>query len=99
MAKQVFTGRQKAIVDRYYAGTDARVSAGLQELVSDLAVSEPGKAERLWKKAGEVLAKCGVAPADAARSVGKKDVKAFAEVVGMLVARPGALGTKPRPGA
>jgi hypothetical protein len=99
MAKQVFTGRQKAIVDRYYASTDARVSAALQELVSDLALSEPGKAEKLWKKAGDMLVKCGVGGADLARSVDKKDVKAFAEVVGMLVSRPGELGKKPRPGA
>lgn len=97
MAKQILTGHQKSIVNRYYANTDARVSAALQELVSDLALAEPGKSGKLWKKAQETLAKCGVAAADMDRSVGKQDVKAFAQVVAGLLSRPGELGHKPRP--
>ena len=94
MAKQILTGKQKAIVNRYYANTDARVATALQELVSDLALAEPKQAPKLWKKAEESLAKCGVAPADVARSIGRQDVKAFAEVVASLIARPGELGRK-----
>jgi hypothetical protein len=97
MAKQVLTGAQKSIVNRYYANTDARVAGALQELVSDIALSEPGKAEKLWKKAGDLLVKCGVGGADLARSVDKKDVKALAEIVGMLISKPGELGHKPKP--
>lgn len=99
MAKQFLTQHQKSIVNRYYANTDARVSAALQELVSDLALAEPGKAAKLWTKAGDLLVKCNVSAADLARSVDKKDIKAFAEVVGALIARPGELGHKPKPKA
>lgn len=97
MAKQILTGHQKSIVNRYYANTDARVSTALQELVSDLALAEPSKAGKLWIKAGDLLVKCSVSAADLARSVDKKDIKAFAEVVGALLARPGELGHKPKP--
>jgi hypothetical protein len=99
MAKQILTGQQKSIVNRYYANTDARVSTALQELVSDLALAEPAKAGKLWIKAGDLLVKCGVGPADLARSVDKRDVRALAEVVGGLLARPGQLGHNPRPKA
>lgn len=95
MAKgQYLSSYQKSIVNRYYQHADARVSGTLQELVSDLALAEPAKAEKLWKKAGETLAKLGVDPVKVQRSVGSKDVKAFATLVGELLAKPGDLGKK-----
>ena len=88
MAKgQYLTSHQKSIVRRFYAHADTRTVTALQELVSDLALAEPGKADKLWKKAGDLLAKCKVEAAVVERSVGKRDVKAFAEVVGGIVAK------------
>lgn len=95
MAKgQFLSSHQKSIVNRYYQHADARVSASLQELVSDLALAEPAKAEKLWKKATETLAKLGVEPAKVQRTAGARDIKAFATLVGELIARPGELGKK-----
>ena len=95
MAKgQYLSSYQKSIVNRYYQHADARVSNALQELVSDLALAEPAKSDKLWRKAGEALAKLGVEPAKIQRSVGAKDVKAFATLVGELLAQPGDLGKK-----
>lgn len=88
MAKgQYLTSHQKSIVRRFYEHADTRTMTALQELVSDLAVAEAGKAEKMWKKAGELLAKCKVEAAVVERSVGKRDVKAFAEVVGSMLGR------------
>ena len=92
---QYLTPRQKGIVNRYYANADARVAGALQELVSDLALSESDAARaKLWQKADDHLTRCGVARAEIDRSVGKRDVKALAELVAKVLATPGELGAK-----
>ncbi len=93
MAKgQYLTSTQKSIVSRYYSNADARVSAALQELVSDLALADAKAAGRLWKKAAEHLTKLGVPKLDLERSVGRQDVKVVAEDVAKLISSPGSLG-------
>jgi len=58
------TSYQRKIVGRFYDHKDTIHATKLGELVSEIAVeSEPKKLDRLWKSAGEYLAKCGVAPA------------------------------------
>lgn len=97
---QYLTPNQKSIVNRFYANADARLGAALQELVSDLALAEPGKAtDKLWQKADDLLTKCGVPRAEIERCAGKRDLKAFAEIVAKLVSRPGDLGARKPPPA
>lgn len=93
MAKgQYLSKHQQGIVKRYYAHADARLANTLQELVSDLAVSDAKGAEKLWKKAGDVLEKLKVDHPRARRAIEARDTRAFAEVVGEVLSRPGALG-------
>lgn len=86
MAKgQHFTPYQQGIVKRYYEHADSRLATSLQELLSNLAVAEPGKpADKLWKKAGELLTKAKVAPARAESIITARDLKALAELITQL---------------
>ncbi len=83
---QYLTPRQKAIVNRFYEHADTRTIAALQELVSDLALADPASkdAAKKWAKAADLLAKTKINPAQIARAVDAKNVKAFAELVATL---------------
>lgn len=88
MAKgQHLTSHQRGIVKRYYANLDTLTLPKLQEIVSDLYVAEPKAATKLWDKAGQLLAKAGVEPAQIERSVGKKDAQELARLVGELAGK------------
>jgi len=88
MAKGQHLSRyQHGIVRRYYEHLDTLTLQKLQETVSDLYLAEPKTAAKLWDRAGQLLTKAGVEPAQVERSVGKKDIKALAELVGGLSAR------------
>ena len=96
MAEQPFLSkRQRSIVKGYYANADAGLSQRLTELISDLALAEtPKKADGLWAKAGEILAKSTVDPARARRIVEARDLEALARLAPTVKAaqKPGPQG-------
>ncbi|MDX9912847.1 MAG: hypothetical protein RBS39_13565 [Phycisphaerales bacterium] len=87
-----FTAGQRKIIDRYYANLDTIQLTRLQELVSevylaaaDAAGGAPSKkADALWKRALDTLAKVGVPASrlDALRA--SRDPKALASIVADL---------------
>ncbi|HRJ50336.1 MAG: hypothetical protein KF787_02825 [Phycisphaeraceae bacterium] len=96
MAKgQHFSAYQQGIIKRFYEHADSRTLTALQELVSEIAVSETDSArERHWKRAAEYLAKAGATPARAQAIINARDVKGLATLVGELLAGGGK--TRPR---
>ncbi len=97
MAKgQYLSHHQQGIVKRYYNHLDSITLTKLSELVSDLAVATEAKAaEKLWKRAGEALAKSGVAPEAVAALMTSRSVEQFAKLVGELAAGGGGGGSAP----
>jgi hypothetical protein len=88
MAKgQNLTRYQRGIVKRYYANLDTLTLQKLQETVSDLYLAEPKAAAKLWDKTGQLLAKAGIEPPHIEQSVGKRDIKELARLVGELAAK------------
>lgn len=82
-----FSKKAKGAINRFYEHADTRNLAQIQELVSELYLAEGAARDKLWKKAGEVLARVGV-PADKAGPVVEaRDVKKLAELVAALSKR------------
>ena len=87
-----FTAGQRKIIDRYYANIDTIQLTRLQELVSeiylasaDAPASGPSKkADVLWKRALDTLAKVGVAAPRLEAVRASRDVKALATIVADL---------------
>lgn len=82
-----YSKKAQGAINRFYEHADTRTINALQELVSDLALSEGAAAAKKWKKAEELLSKAGASATDIARSIGTHDLKAFAELVGRIVAK------------
>lgn len=87
MAKRSdLSGYQRKIVDRFYEHKETIHATRLGELVSEIAVeTEPKKLDRLWKSAGEYLAKCGVAPAMIDAAVRPRNLQLFGEIAGAIM--------------
>jgi hypothetical protein len=82
---QNLTKHQQGIVKRYYANHDTIHLTKLMELVSELAVAEPGKkADGLWTRVGTALNQTGLEEAKYRPIVDAKDVRKLAELVGKL---------------
>lgn len=89
MAKhQNLSAYQQKIVKRYYEHADSITIQKLQELVSELYLAEGKAADKLWKRAEELLAKAQAEPAKVQKLVTSRDLKGFAEIVAKL-AKPG----------
>lgn len=93
MAKgQHLSAYQQKIVGRYYESADTRIVTALQELVSEIAVSETTSAlDKNWKKAADNLAKTTADPKKIAAILETRDLKALAQLVGDLTAAPRAV--------
>lgn len=99
MAKGQHLSRyQTGIVKRYYNNLDGITLTKLSELVSDLAVGEEGKAaEKLWKKAAELLVKSGVEPEKIAALQDSRSVAGLAQLVGLLAGGGTGKNAAPKP--
>lgn len=88
MAKRPdLTNYQRKIVDRFYEHKGTIHATKLGELVSEIAVeSEPKKLDKLWKAAGEYLAKCGVVPAMVEATIPVRNLKLLGEIAGAIMA-------------
>jgi hypothetical protein len=97
MAKDL-TRHQRGIVNRYYEHKGTIHATKLGEIVSDICVeTDPKKLDRLWKSAGEYLAKCGVEPATIAVTIPGRDLKFLADLAGAIMT--GTTPPRPRPKA
>lgn len=76
-----FSAGQKKIVDRYYQNRDTIALTKLQEIVSELYLAEPGKADRLWTRAGSHLKAAGANPARIEKALTERDPAALATLV------------------
>jgi len=88
MAKgQHLTPYQKGIVRRYYEHLDTLTLQRLQEIVSDLYLADEKAAAKLWDRARQALERAKVEPAQIERSVGRRDLKELARLVGEMAAK------------
>lgn len=91
MAKRPdLSAAQRKIVDRYYEHRDTIWATKLADLVGEIALlggaaSDAKKLDKLWKSAGEYLAKCGADAATIARIAGARDAKLLAQAAGELM--------------
>jgi hypothetical protein len=87
MAKRPdLTSYQRKIVGRFYEHKETIHATRLGELVSEIAVeADPKKLDRLWKSAGEYLAKCGVNSAMVAATIPPRNLKLLGEVAGAIM--------------
>lgn len=87
MAKRPdLTSYQRKIVNRFYEHKDTIHATKLGELVGDIAIqTDPKKLDRLWKSAGEYLAKCGVEPGTIALAIPAKNLPFLGELAGAIM--------------
>lgn len=86
MAKgQNLSAYQQKIVKRYYDNADAITMTKLQELVTEIYLASASgggkKADTLWKRASDHLAKTDAKPERVRAIVGARDVEALAALV------------------
>lgn len=80
MAKQEYSNYQKKVIQNYYQHKDTIVLTRLQELVTDLYLSEtPAKTKRLWQQVEKALDKMKLKPATKARILEKQNVEILAK--------------------
>jgi len=85
MAKDL-TPYQRRIVDRYYQHKDIIHATKLSEIVSEIAVeSDPKRLDRLWKSAGDYLAKCGVEAPTIAAAIPARNLPLLGQVAGAIM--------------
>lgn len=68
-----YTPHQQKIIKRYYSNQDTILHQRLAELAGELYLAQGKSKDRLWKRAGEVLAKLGLPPARVEHVLAKKD--------------------------
>ena len=87
MAKRPdLTASQHKIVDRFYQHRETIHATKLGELVSEIAVqTDAKKLDRLWKSAGDYLAKCGVEPAVTAAVISARNIKMLGELASAIM--------------
>lgn len=77
---------QQKIVGRFYDHKETIHATKLGEIVSEIAVAtEPKKLDRLWKTAGEYLAKCAVVPAVIDAAIVPRNLKFLGEIAGAIM--------------
>lgn len=88
MAKRPdLTSYQRKIVNRFYEHKDTIHATKLGELVGDIAITtDPKKLDKLWKAAGEYLAKCGAEPQMVAAAISPRNLKLLGELAGAIMA-------------
>ncbi len=93
MAKdQYLSKQQKSIVNRYYANQDSRVTARLQELVSDLYLATGDAAlKKKWDVVARELAKSNTDATAVKKLIDARDLRALAA----LIASPRFSAEKP----
>ena len=80
MAKQEYSNYQKKVIQNYYQHKDTIVLTRLQELVTDLYLSEtPAKTKRLWQQVEKALDKMKLKPATKAHILEKQNVEILAK--------------------
>jgi hypothetical protein len=87
MARQDYSPYQEKVIRRYYDQQPTLLRQRLAELVSDLYLAEGKKKQQLWRTAGEVLTKLGMADARVQHLLQKADVQLLADVVKEYQAR------------
>jgi len=82
MAKREYTAYQQQVIRNYYAQLDTILLGRLQELVTELYLAGAGKrADRLWQRAGEVMAKLKVPKAIREHILASRDIEILAKNV------------------
>ena len=80
MAKQEYSNYQKKVIQNYYQHKDTIVLTRLQELVTELYLSEtPAKTKKLWQQVEKALTKLKIKPPVKARILETQDVKILAQ--------------------
>jgi hypothetical protein len=80
MAKQEYSNYQKKVIQNYYEHKDTIVLTRLQELITDLYLSETAaKTKRLWQQVEKALDKMKLKPAVKSRILEKQDVQILAK--------------------
>lgn len=87
MPGREFTAGQKKIVDRYYQNRDTIALTKLQEIISELYLTEGKAADRLWKRAEQHLSAVEVNPARREKVLGDRDPAGLATLVTELTKR------------
>jgi hypothetical protein len=96
MAKDL-TRHQRGIVNRYYEHKGTIHATRLGEIVSDISVeTDPRKLDRLWKSAGEYLAKCSVDTPTIAATVPARNIKLLGEIAGAIMTGKPTPRARPR---
>jgi hypothetical protein len=78
------TRHQQSLIRSFYKNRDAIDTQRLQEIVTEIFLAGKGKkADRLWKRAGEILERApGARKAEVARLVDARDLEALAQIAG-----------------
>ncbi len=80
MAKQEYSNYQKKVIQNYYQHKDTIVLTRLQELVTDLYLSEtPAKTKRFWQQVEKALDKMKLKPPIKSRILEKQNVEILAK--------------------
>ena len=81
MADRDYTPHQQKAIKRYYDNRPAIDRTKLSELVTNLYLAEPGKAEKMWDRAEDLMTRLEVPPARVKHVMGTRDVAVLAKVV------------------
>jgi hypothetical protein len=81
MADRDYTPHQQKAIKRYYDNRPAIDRTKLSELVTNLYLAAPGKAEKIWDRAEDLMTRLEVPPARVKHVMGARDVAALAKVV------------------
>ncbi|QDT17817.1 hypothetical protein [Alienimonas californiensis] len=81
MAERNFSPHAQKAIKRYYDNRPDIDRTKLSELVTNLYLAEPGKAEKLWDRAEDLMTRLEVPPARVKHVMGSRDVAALAKVV------------------
>ena len=80
---------QQKIIKRYYNNQESIQSQKLGEMVTEIYLSEGKRLDRLWVKAGAMLAKLEIPPARAAHILEKRDPALLAGIMKELEGKSG----------
>ena len=81
MADRDYSPHAQKAIKRYYDNRPAIDRTKLAELVTNLYLAEPGKAEKMWDRAEDLMTRLEVPPARVKHVMGARDVAALAKVV------------------
>ena len=80
MAKNEYSGYQKAVISDYYDNLDTIMLSKLGDLVTELYLADAkAKQNRLWQRANKAMVKLKVPPAIIDHIMEKKDVEVLAK--------------------